>query len=82
MTDEIDYEKAFFQHIDEINALKHALDAASSEGAIMRKFVERWAKQPTIMELPDECEGGDPESAYNSAVYEARECLVAVSGKQ
>lgn len=40
-----------------------------------RRFVERWATQPLIDELHPDYEGGDPESAYDAAVSEARDVL-------
>lgn len=58
-----------------IDDAESAIRTLRAEGGIARKFVERIAKQPTVAELPEEAEGGDPESAYDIIVYEARTAL-------
>jgi len=45
----------------------------------LEKWVKRIAKQPTLDELPEDAEGGDPESAYDIIVYEAREVIEALT---
>jgi len=40
MTDEIDYEKAFFQHIDEIKTLNHALETVFSKDSRLRGAIQ------------------------------------------
>jgi len=73
--------KVAVKMFDEIIEAKQVLETAGDtlppqpQEDIAFTFVKRIAKQPLIEELPEEAEGGDPESAYNIIVYEARYAL-------